>query len=75
MINVTINFREPCKELKPYIRHYVFTEVNNEENPVKNLNHQLILIPDGEIEVHIGYHNTTANFGLYYGGRQHYAQL
>ena len=68
MINVIIDFKEPCKALKPYIRHYIFTEVNSEENPARNLNHQLIVIPDGEIELHIGYQNTTASFEFNHEG-------
>jgi AraC-like DNA-binding protein len=68
MTNVTIDFKEPCKELKPYIRHYVFTEVNSEEIPAKNLNHRIIVIPDGEIELHIGYQNTTASFEFNHEG-------
>lgn len=68
MINVTIDFKEPCKALKPYILHYIFTEVNTEESPAKNLNYQLIVIPDGEIELHIGYQNTTATFEFNHEG-------
>jgi AraC-like DNA-binding protein len=63
-MNVNVEFKEPGEILKPYINYYLFTEIIANNNPFDDSNYRLINIPDSEIELHIGYHETTSEFGF-----------
>lgn len=63
-MDVKIECKQPSKALRPYISHYIATEVLIPGIFDESLNHLQIYIPDGAVEMHFSYQNTTVKFGF-----------
>ncbi len=64
-MQVSIEFIKPSPALTPFIRYYLFTDIATTDNLSGDVNYKLVVIPDGEVELHIGYHDTTSSFSFY----------
>jgi AraC-like DNA-binding protein len=63
-MNVNIEYKQPSGSLGQYISHYIVAEVLIPDISGESLNHLQISMPDGALEMHFSYENTTVKFGF-----------
>jgi|WetSurMetagenome_2_1015567.scaffolds.fasta_scaffold36504_3 AraC-like DNA-binding protein len=63
-MTVNIEYKQPSGILQQYISHYIVTEVLIPDMNGESLNHLQISMPDGALEMHFSYSDTTVKFGF-----------